>query len=550
MKLNLKELENRKNWEESGFILPEFDIAAVRRKTGEKPCWIHFGAGNIFRAFPAVICQRLLNKRLTDRGIIVAEGYDTEIIDKIFKPYDNLSLCVTLNSDGSIKKQVIASVTEALKADFSDKADTERLKKIFASDSLEMASFTITPNGYRLKGADGSFTEQTRSDFINPPDEAKTFIGRLAALCLHRFQTSGRPLSLVSMDNFHHNGSALEDAVTTFAKKWAENGIVPETFYDYTRTSLSYPWTMIDKGTPGPSDTVGGMLRECVFENTETLVTQKHTFAAPFVNSEAPQYLIIEDNFKNGRPPLDKGGVIFTDRKTVDKAEKMKDCTCFDPLHTALAVFGCLLGYDRISEEMKDKDIVALIKHIGYDEGLPVVTDPVIIDPREFIDEAINVRLPNNFMPYTPQLIICNTSQKVGKRFGETIKAHEGNAAGLIYIPLALAGWCRYLMAKDDKGDDFELAPDPMLKELTGIISKIHYGINNNVHAVLSELLSRKEIFGVDLYTAGLGEKIEGFFTELNSGAGSVRRTVEKYCRNSNKIDPLEKNADRVLSLI
>ena len=105
-------------------------------------------------------------------------------------------------------------------------------------------------------------------------------------------------------------------------------------------------------------------------------------------------------------------------------------------------------------------------------------------------------------------------------------------------------------MAKDDKGDDFELAPDPMLKELTGIISKIHYGINNNVHAVLSELLSRKEIFGVDLYTAGLGEKIEGFFTELNSGAGSVRRTVEKYCRNSNKIDPLEKNADRVLSLI
>ena len=51
---------------------------------------------------------------------------------------------------------------------------------------------------------------------------------------------------------------------------------------------------------------------------------------------------------------LDKGGIIFTDRATVDKVEKMKVCTCLNPLHTALAIYGCLLGYTLISEEMKN----------------------------------------------------------------------------------------------------------------------------------------------------------------------------------------------------
>ena len=65
---------------------------------------------------------------------------------------------------------------------------------------------------------------------------------------------------------------------------------------------------------------------------------------------------MIEDDFPNGRPALEKAGFLFTDRETVEKAEKMKVCTCLNPLHTALAVFGCLLGYKKISEEMKDRD--------------------------------------------------------------------------------------------------------------------------------------------------------------------------------------------------
>lgn len=81
----------------------------------------------------------------------------------------------------------------------------------------------------------------------------------------------------------------------------------------------------------------------------------------------------------------------------------MKVCTCLNPLHTALAVFGCLLGYERISEEMKNPSLRKLVEQIGYTEGLPVVTDPGILDPKEFLDTVLNVRIPNPFMPDTPR---------------------------------------------------------------------------------------------------------------------------------------------------
>ena len=72
----------------------------------------------------------------------------------------------------------------------------------------------------------------------------------------------------------------------------------------------------------------------------------------------------------------------FTDRDTVNRTERMKVTTCLNPLHTALAVYGCLLGYILIREEMKDEDLVKLIRRLGYREGLPVVTDPVILSPK------------------------------------------------------------------------------------------------------------------------------------------------------------------------
>ena len=162
---------------------------------------------------------------------------------------------------------------------------------------------------------------------------------------------------------------------------------------------------MIDKITPRPDASVEELLKKDGIEELDPVITSKNTYVAPFVNAEECEYLVIEDAFPNGRPELEKGGLMFTERETVDKVEKMKVCTCLNPLHTALAVFGCLLGYEKISDEMKDEELKKLVETIGYKEGLPVVVNPGVLDPKEFIDTVLQVRVPNPFMPDTPQRI-------------------------------------------------------------------------------------------------------------------------------------------------
>ena len=108
MKLNdiLSNNFNASEWEAKGYELPKYDISAVAKKTHEEPTWVHFGAGNIFRAFPAAILNDALNTGKYDRGVIVVESFDYEIIDKAYRPYNNLSLLVSLQSNGTIEKKV------------------------------------------------------------------------------------------------------------------------------------------------------------------------------------------------------------------------------------------------------------------------------------------------------------------------------------------------------------------------------------------------------------------------------------------------------------
>ena len=289
---------------------------------------------------------------------------------------------------------------------------------------------------------------------------------------------------------------------------------------------------MIDKITPRPDENVKEMLAKDGFEDTEVIVTKFNTYTAPFVNSEETGYLVVEDDFPNGRPPLEKAGIVFTDRETVDKVEKMKVCTCLNPLHTALAVYGCMLGYTSIHAEMKDVELSKLIETMCYQEAMPVVVNPGVIEPKEFAEAVLKLRLPNPFMPDAPQRIACDTSQKLPIRFGETIRLYverdDLNPQDLTLIPLVLAGWCRYLMGIDDDGKQFEQSPDPRLDEMREHVKGISLG-DTDVHTALQPILSDATIFASDLYEVGLGEKIEGMFVELIAGQGAIRATLKKY---------------------
>ena len=537
MQLNKKGLENRAAWEAAGFSLPKFDREKVTENTKKAPFWIHFGAGNIFRAFQANVVQNLLNDGVLDKGLVVAEGYDYEIVEKMNRPSDDYSILVTLKVDGTVEKTVVGSVVESLILDSENEKEYSRLKEIFEQDSLQMVSFTITEKGYSLVNGKGEILPAVAADYEAGPQKPQSYIGKVASLLYTRFLSGEKPIAMVSMDNCSHNGDKLYAAITAFADEWEKRGLTEKGFALYVKdkSKVSFPWTMIDKITPRPDASVEEILKKDGVEGLDPVITSKNTYVAPFVNAEEVEYLVIEDAFPNGRPNLEKGGLIFTERETVDKVEKMKVCTCLNPLHTALAVYGCLLGYTLISKEMQNPQLKRLVERIGYEEGLPVVVNPGIIDPKAFIDEVLNVRVPNPFMPDTPQRIATDTSQKLAIRFGETIKAYQKSdtlqLSDLKMIPLVFAGWLRYLMGVDDNGDPFTLSPDPLLDTVCPYVKDIKLGDTVDVLTKLRPVLSDATIFGVDLYEAGLAELVASYFNELIAGPKAVEQVLEKYVK-------------------
>lgn len=526
-------LKSTGEWRRKNIEIPSFDLDMMISNTEKSPQWIHFGAGNIFRGFVAELHQQLLNLGKAKTGILAAEAYDEEIITKTYAPYDNLTLLVIMRGDGTFEKKVVASVADGLIADPSLN-DWKKLQVYFSKESLQMVSFTITEKGYSLRNLQGEFFDFIKEDLKNGPAFPQSAMAKLCSLMYERYKAGGAPIALVSMDNCSHNGDKLYAGVSAIAGKWEAEGLADKGFLAYIndRQRVSFPLSMIDKITPSPSPKVRELLEADQVAGMEIIRTTKNSNVAPFVNAEKAQYLVIEDWFPNGRMPLEDAGVYFTDRETVDRVEKMKVCTCLNPLHTALAVFGCILGFQSISSEMEDADLKALVEKIGYVEGLPVVVNPGIIDPKDFIDVVIGERLPNPNMPDTPQRIACDTSQKVGIRFGETLKAYceraDLDVTKLTYIPLAIAGWCRYLLGKDDNWNSFDLSPDPMLGELTGYLKEIQLGGDSDAHKALFPILSNDKLFGVDLYAIGLGEKIEAYFVRMISEKGAVRSILQQ----------------------
>ena len=211
----------------------------------------------------------------------------------------------------------------------------------------------------------------------------------------------------------------------------------------------------------------------------------------------------------------------------------MKVTTCLNPLHTTLAVYGCLFNYKTIYETVNDSLLNKLIKNIGYNEALPVVENPGILDPKAFIDEVVNERFPNPFIPDQPERIATDTSQKVGIRFGETIKSYlnskDLDVKTLKYIPMVYAGWFRYLMGLDDNGNERSISSDPMLDMLKESISGIEFGKPETYNGQLKEVLKNKMIFGVDLEEVGLSDLIEKYFVEMLAGKDAVKNTLKKY---------------------
>ena len=528
-------------WQKAGVTLPTYDIEAMRQATRRSPTWVHFGAGNLFRAVHAPIAQQLLDSGATNRGILAAESFDPAIIDQAYTPFDDRYLQVILKADGSMKTSLVASVAGAYPLG-EDPEPMHDLKHVFHNPSLQMVTATITEKGYALADSLGQPLPWIAPEFERGPAKAKSAIAVITTLLLERYRAGALPLALVSTDNFSQNGKRFGQAVRQMADEWIERDLAEKGFGDYLRDEgkITFPLTMIDRITPNPDAEVGRRLKALGIADAEPFRTRGGTAMAPYTNTEETWYWVVEDDFPAGRPPLEKAGVYMTDKDTVNAADRMKVTACLNPLHTALAVFGMLLGYPTMSKTVADPDLKALVTRLGYVEGLPVVEDPGIFSPKEFLRQVIETRVPNPGLPDTPARICADTSQKIPVRYGITIskyiRSQDLDTADLEAIPLIIAAWLRLLIGSDGHGTDdagrlVKLSPDPRLEELQRILVDIPLdgsARKETLTTTIKSILADTSIFGTDLNATPLADKIETLLAAMCQGTGAVANTLHK----------------------
>ena len=203
---------------------------------------------------------------------------------------------------------------------------------------------------------------------------------------------------------------------------------------------------------------------------------------------------------------------------------------------------------------MKDPDLVNLISGLSYKEGLPVVVDPEIIDPRTFLDTVINERFPNPFAGYTSE-DRNRYIPKISVRFGNNIRRYrekdETLLDQLVYIPAVIAGWLRYLLGVNDRGEEMALSPDPMLDHLRDTMSAITFGEDdeNAIEIALTKILSNQRLFGQDLTETVLAPNIIQYFRMMNQGKGAVRQFLQGLPRYQESDDSAERTVVCLSSL-
>ena len=198
-----------------GYALPQYDRQAMARRSRQQPTWLHFGAGNLFRAFPAVLPSGCSTPGKRTPASSAARPTTPTPSPSFLRPYDDLTLSVSLLADGSMEKEVVGSIAQSLTLP----QDRCRVEEIFRAPSLQMVSFTITEKGYAVNAA-------VKEDMGRAPREAQTLLGALAACCLARFEACGAPLALVSMDNCSQNGEKLREGFFAVLDAWKAAGHV------------------------------------------------------------------------------------------------------------------------------------------------------------------------------------------------------------------------------------------------------------------------------------------------------------------------------------
>jgi fructuronate reductase len=439
---------------------------------------VHLGIGAFHRAHQGFYTEKVLEQNGGNWGICGVSLRRSEVRDQM-DPQDCLYSLMEQDGEGN-RIRVIGAVKEVL---FAPK-DHETVLSKMSSPQTRVVSLTVTEKGYCHDLASGRLNFQ-HPDIIHDlesPFQPISAIGFLVQALSLRKKSGVKAFTVMSCDNLPENGKTLKNLVVEFAKRRNQE------LAEWIENESAFPCSMVDRIVPATTEADRKMVSEILgYRDNAVVVTE------PF------SQWVIEDDFVNGRPAWENSGAQMVG--DVKPFEEMK-LRMLNGTHSTLAYLGCLGGIEYVSEAVLQTDFENFLRKMMMEEIIPTLKLSESVNLDQYQNELIK-RYQNPALKHRLWQIAMDGSQKLPQRLLNTIRDRLNSGCSFPRLALAVAGWMRFVVGKDEHGITIEIR-DPLADELKQIAQKNGVLAEKttdftNAEIYVSKLLSLSEVFGTDL---------------------------------------------------
>lgn len=397
---------------------------------------VHFGVGGFHRSHEAMFIDRLLNYGGAQDWGICGVGVlpsDVQMRD-VLKNQDALYTLVLRAPDGTETARIIGSITEYLFAPDDPAAVITKL----AAPGTRIVSLSVTEGGYSINDTTGEF-EPHAPDVLHdlePNTVPHSVFGLITAALAQRRTQGTPPFTVMSCDNIQGNGNVARKALVSFAR------LKDADLAAWISENVAFPNSMVDRITPVTTDP----------DRESVSATYGLTDAWPVVAEQFEQW-VLEDNFTNGRPPLEDAGVQIVN--DVEPYELMK-LRLLNASHQVMSYLGYLAGYRYVHEVCSDPLFAEFILGYMEEEATPTLRPVPGIDLHAYRTELLH-RFSNPAIRDTLARQMVDASERIPKFLLPVLREQLDREGPINRAVLVIAAWSRFLEGADEQGTTIEI---------------------------------------------------------------------------------------------
>ncbi|MGY6768169.1 mannitol dehydrogenase family protein [Komagataeibacter xylinus] len=397
---------------------------------------VHFGVGNFFRAHEAWYVNQCLGLPGQSQWGIVGVGLNGgprgEAKARQFQQQDCLYSLTEVAADGARTVSIIGALREYLLAP----ADPEAVLARLADPETRIVSMTITEGGYNIDEKTGLFRldEAGVSADLAHPRRPATVFGYVVEGLRRRREAGVPPFTVLSCDNLRSNGHVARAAFVGYARA------VDPDLAGWIEANVTFPCSMVDRITPGVDRATRQALNEASGLDDEL----------PVLAEDFSQW-VLEDNFCNGRPALEKAGVQFVDDVAGYEQVKVR---MLNASHILLGAVGLLLGYRYAHETVADADLERLANAYWTLDAMPQIDAPADFDLDAYRRRLLS-RFSNQAVADTLLRICSDGASKVRVFWTDTVRRSLESGHDLGRIAFGIAAYLEMLRGRDETGESY-----------------------------------------------------------------------------------------------